>query len=84
MCLQAVSPGTRCFALEPTDFWTRISHVIEMRHPLDLEDDKQRVFVLQEYFQMFGTDMCRIILVTSKGLDAFHLPKRRPPPKIQE
>ncbi len=41
------------FALEPRDFWTRISHVVEMRHPLDIEDEEMHALVLSEYFQMF-------------------------------
>ena len=43
----------KMFALEPIDFWTRISHVIEMGHPLDIQEEEIRLFVLQEFFQMF-------------------------------
>jgi hypothetical protein len=43
----------KMFALEPIDFWTRISHVIEMGHPLDIQEEETRLFVLQEFFQMF-------------------------------
>ncbi len=46
-------PKNEIFALPPIDFWTRISHVIDMAHPLDIADEEQRRLVLREYFQLF-------------------------------
>lgn len=39
--------------LEPKDFWTRISHIVEMKHPLDLSEENERLKVCSAYFIMF-------------------------------
>ncbi len=46
-------PQQEMFVLEPVDFWTRISHVIEMKHPLGVEDEVMRKHIIEEYFQLF-------------------------------
>lgn len=46
-------PRRKMCALHPPDFWTRISHVVEMEHPLDFNDQAERMIVAQEYFCFF-------------------------------
>jgi len=41
------------FALEPLDFWTRISHIIEIRHPLDSDDPEGQKLLYSDYFSFF-------------------------------
>ena len=47
------TPREEMFEIAPHDFWTRISHVVEMKHPLELDDENERRSVLGDYFQMF-------------------------------
>lgn len=39
--------------LEPADFWTRISHFVEMQHPLKGASGDERRQILADYFHMF-------------------------------
>jgi len=41
------------FKLNPSDFWTRISHVVEIEHPLNISDIKTKKLVLKDYVWMF-------------------------------
>lgn len=41
------------FRHEPPDFWTRISHVVEMEHPLDVDRPEDREQLARSYFRMF-------------------------------
>jgi len=41
------------FEKQPADFWTRVSHVVEMSHPLDLGETDGVRFVTREYIAMF-------------------------------
>jgi hypothetical protein len=41
------------FRLKPADFWTRISHVIEMEHPLAVDSPWDRERIARSYFHMF-------------------------------
>ena len=77
-------PRNEMFSLEPRDFWTRISHVIEMRHPLGLEGDQHRLFVLQEYFQMFWNRHVPNYIGHSKGTGRFPFAETEASAKIQE
>lgn len=42
--------------LKPLDFWTRISHMIEIRHPLDITSDIERKRCYRDYFVLFWND----------------------------
>jgi hypothetical protein len=46
-------PRGEMFELAPRDFWTRISHVVEVGHPLDLDDAQERMRVAKSYFTFF-------------------------------
>ncbi|MBW7998305.1 MAG: hypothetical protein FVQ81_17390 [Candidatus Glassbacteria bacterium] len=46
-------PREQMFQLHPFDFWTRISHIIEMEHPLDIDDQQERLRVTKSYFSFF-------------------------------
>ncbi|MGH8604073.1 MAG: hypothetical protein ACREXR_15255, partial [Gammaproteobacteria bacterium] len=37
----------------PPDFWTRLEHTVEMRHPLELTERADRKEVLRQYFCLF-------------------------------
>ncbi|MFC1475854.1 ATP-binding protein [Candidatus Zixiibacteriota bacterium] len=41
------------FRKSPIDFWTRVSHVVEMSHPLDIGDESSAHQVVREYVGMF-------------------------------
>ena len=41
------------FAIEPLDFWTRISHVINIEHPLNLDDLNAKKNACKDYFVFF-------------------------------
>lgn len=41
------------FAKKPSDFWTRISHVVEMKHPLEINDERERLRAYSDYFAFF-------------------------------
>jgi hypothetical protein len=41
------------FQLGPPDFWTRISHVIEIAHPLGIDDIDKSKQVIKDYLWMF-------------------------------
>lgn len=50
----AGSMGRRdMFKLLPVDFWTRISHVVQMSHPLDVGESENVRLVTREYIAMF-------------------------------
>lgn len=38
---------------QPIDFWSRLTHIVEMRHPLELEDEGARRRALQDYLRFF-------------------------------
>lgn len=40
----------------PPDFWTRIEYPIELEHPLQIRDKRQRKDALREYVRMFWSD----------------------------
>jgi hypothetical protein len=44
---------TSMFQESPPDFWTRISHVIEVAHPLGINDLEQARKVVKDYLWMF-------------------------------
>lgn len=44
---------TSMFQESPPDFWTRISHVIEVAHPLGIDDLDKSKEVVKEYLWMF-------------------------------
>lgn len=46
-------PREQMLQLKPFDFWTRISHIIEMEHPLDVDDAAERLRVAKSYFAFF-------------------------------
>jgi MoxR-like ATPase len=46
-------PKTEMFQLGPKDFWTRISHVVEMAHPLEVDDEDEEKRILRSYFGFF-------------------------------
>ena len=39
--------------LPPIDFWTRLTHIIEMQHPLAVEDETIRKRIAEDYLRMF-------------------------------
>ena len=39
--------------LAPIDFWSRLTHIIEMQHPLAVEDEAIRKRVAEDYLRMF-------------------------------
>ncbi len=39
--------------LEPSDFWTRIGHFVEMKHPLACATKDEQFSICQDYFLMF-------------------------------
>ncbi len=41
------------FRLKPLDFWTRISHVVEMAHPLEVGNETEMKRILRDYFWFF-------------------------------
>ena len=41
------------FLESPPDFWTRISHIIEIKHPLEYDDYEKGKKVMKEYLWMF-------------------------------
>lgn len=41
------------FELKPKDFWTRIGHIIEVDHPLDIDDYNEQKRVARNYFYYF-------------------------------
>lgn len=51
----AASQGTLddVLKLKPADFWTRISHVVEMKHPLAGASREDQIQICADYFHMF-------------------------------
>lgn len=47
------TPIKEMFQLKPFDFWTRISHIVEMNHPLDVNDEQEKKRILRNYFTYF-------------------------------
>lgn len=47
------APRREMFKKKPIDFWTRVSHVVEMSHPLDIGDLKSSCFITKEYIKLF-------------------------------
>lgn len=41
------------FKLEPSDFWTRITHIIELENPFDTDDENEKLRAYCDYFIMF-------------------------------
>ena len=39
--------------LVPVDFWSRITHIVEMLHPLELGEEAERKRVAQDYVRLF-------------------------------
>lgn len=39
--------------LEPIDFWSRITHIVEMQHPLELGEAADRLRTAQDYLRLF-------------------------------
>ena len=49
------------FDLKPADFWTRVSHVVEMPHPLAVDTSEMRRIV-REYIRMFWIEHAETFL----------------------
>ena len=49
-------PKEEMSRLSPADFWTRISHLVTMDHPLGLSDPNDVSEVVEDYFHMFWID----------------------------
>jgi len=47
------TPKAQMYQLGPKDFWTRISHIVEMSHPLDVDDKNDRKRICKSYFSFF-------------------------------
>lgn len=47
---------TEALTLKPKDFWTRMRHVVEMRHPFALPDPFAQMVVIKEYIDFFVQD----------------------------
>lgn len=39
--------------LPPKDFWTRMNHVVDMKHPLSIENPLEQETVIESYLQLF-------------------------------
>jgi hypothetical protein len=50
------------FQESPPDFWTRISHIIEIRHPLEYDDLEKGKKVMKDYLWMFWTQHVEKVL----------------------
>ena len=59
-------PTGKMFTLKPYDFWTRISHVIQMQHPLDSDDFETKKAVCKDYFSFFWLEHIPELFKASK------------------
>lgn len=41
------------FQLAPIDFWSRITHIVEMQHPLELGEAEERFRTAEDYLRLF-------------------------------
>lgn len=72
-------PQNRMFRLDPADFWTRISHVIESEHPLDVDHPDERERLCGSYFHMFWIRHCLDVWKSQKFQSLSKVPlKKRP------
>ena len=56
MSLRGSKPRDEMFREKPPDFWSRMSRVVEMDHPLDVGDDVEMRRVARSYFSFFWLD----------------------------
>ena len=61
----------------PSDFWTRIAFTVEMKHPLDIQDDVERRRVIQQYLWLFWIKHIKTLLSVKKTRKRKGRPKKR-------
>lgn len=63
---------------DPIDFWTRISHIVEMSHPLDIKDTNVKKRVIKAYVWLFWLRKARNYLKDRKLIyDRFDSNKKK-------